>query len=442
MSKDIKFNFLNSDEEERYQKHLTLKEIGYEGQLNLKNSSVLCIGAGGLGSSVLLYLAATGIGRIGIVDNDKVEKSNLQRQIIHETNTIGNQKIDSAKERIKKLNPNCEILTFSERINPKNALELINEFDVICDCSDNFGTRYLINDSCLILNKPLVFGSVQGFEGQVSVFNLFKNSPNLRDLLPESPSKNAAPSCSEYGIVGVSTGLIGILQVNEIIKIILKKGETLIDTAMTLNAMHPDIIVIRHQDSGACNLLSQKVNCAVLNAGDGRREHPTQALLDALTIINRRKKIEGLKIAICGDILHSRVARSNIYLLNMLGAEVNIVAPTNLMPNEIERFGVNIFSDMKKGVKDCDIVMMLRLQNERMTSSFLSSNREYYEYYGLTPDKIKFAKEDALIMHPGPMNRGIEIDTNLADDINKSVIKEQVELGVAVRMACLKIFCE
>ncbi len=227
MSQDIKFNFLSSDEEERYQKHLILKEIGYEGQLNLKNSSVLCIGAGGLGSSVLLYLAATGIGKIGIVDNDQVEKSNLQRQIIHETNTIGNLKIDSAKERIKKLNPNCEILIFSERINPKNALELINEFDVICDCSDNFGTRYLINDSCLILNKPLVFGSVQGFEGQVSVFNLCKNSPNLRDLLPESPSKNAAPSCAEYGVVGVSTGLIGILQVNEIIKIILKKGETL-----------------------------------------------------------------------------------------------------------------------------------------------------------------------------------------------------------------------
>ncbi len=222
----------------------------------------------------------------------------------------------------------------------------------------------------------------------------------------------------------------------------IKKGETLIDTAMTLNAMHPDIIVIRHQDSGACNLLSQKVNCAVLNAGDGRREHPTQALLDALTIKTRKNKIEGLKIAICGDILHSRVARSNIYLLNMLGAEVNIVAPTNLTPREIEKFGVNTFTDMRKGLKDCDIVMMLRLQNERMTSSYLSSNREYYEYYGLTADKLEYAKPDALIMHPGPMNRGIEIDTILADDINKSVIKEQVELGVAVRMACLKIFCK
>ena len=221
----------------------------------------------------------------------------------------------------------------------------------------------------------------------------------------------------------------------------LKKGETILDTAMSLNAMHPDIIVVRHQDSGAPNLLSQKVNCTVINAGDGLREHPTQALLDALTIINRKGKIEGLKIAICGDILHSRVARSNIYLLNMLGAEVNIIAPTNLMPKEIEKFGVNTFTDMKKGLKDCDIVMMLRLQNERMASSYLSSNREYYEYYGLTPDKLEHAKSDALIMHPGPMNRGIEIDTVLADDINKSVIKEQVELGVAVRMACLKIFC-
>ena len=227
VSKDIKLNFLTLDEQERYQKHLTLKEIGYEGQLDLKNSSVLCIGAGGLGSSVLLYLAATGIGKIGILDNDYVEKSNLQRQIIHETNTIGNLKIDSARERIKKINPNLELITFAERINPKNALEIIQEFDVVCDCSDNFGTRYLINDACLILNKPLVFGSVQGFEGQVSVFNLHKKSPNLRDLLPESPSKNAIPSCAEYGVVGVSTGLIGIFQVNEIIKIILKKGEIL-----------------------------------------------------------------------------------------------------------------------------------------------------------------------------------------------------------------------
>ena len=222
----------------------------------------------------------------------------------------------------------------------------------------------------------------------------------------------------------------------------LKKGETLIDTAITVNAMHPDLIVIRHQDSGAPNLLSQKVNCAVINAGDGRREHPTQALLDALTIINRKGKIEGLKIAICGDILHSRVSRSNIYLMNMLGAEVNVIAPKTLMPKSIERLGVKAFTDMKKGLDACDIVMMLRLQNERMQGSFLPSKREYYEYFGLTPEKLKYASKDALIMHPGPMNRGVEIDTKLADDINVSLIKEQVELGVAVRMACLKIYCK
>ena len=222
----------------------------------------------------------------------------------------------------------------------------------------------------------------------------------------------------------------------------LKKGETLIDTAMTLNAMHPDIIVVRHQDSGAPNLLSQKVNCAVINAGDGRREHPTQALLDALTIIDRKGKIEGLKIAICGDILHSRVARSNIYLMNMLGAEVNIVAPKTLMPKSIEKLGAKAFTDMKKGLESCDIVMMLRLQNERMQGSFLPSKREYYEYFGLTPEKIKYASKDALLMHPGPMNRGVEIDTKLADNINVSLVKEQVELGVAVRMACLKIYCK
>ena len=222
----------------------------------------------------------------------------------------------------------------------------------------------------------------------------------------------------------------------------LKKGETILDTAMSLNAMHPDIIVVRHQDSGAPNLLSQKVNCTVINAGDGLREHPTQALLDALTIINRKGKIEGLKIAICGDILHSRVARSNIYLLNMLGAEVNVIAPKTLLPNSISKLGVKGFTNMREGLASCDIVMMLRLQNERMTGSFLPSKREYYEYFGLTPDKLKLAKKDALIMHPGPMNRGVEIDTKLADDINVSLVKEQVELGVAVRMACLKLYCK
>ena len=257
ISTDLNSDFLSLDEKERYKKHLTLKEIGFKGQLKLKNSSVICIGAGGLGSSVLLYLAASGIGRIGIVDNDQVEKSNLQRQIIHETNTVGNLKINSAQERIKRFNPNIEVTTFNKRINSKNVIEIIKDFDIICDCSDNFGTRYLINDACLILNKALVFGSVQGFEGQISVFNLNKKSPNLRDLLPESPVKNNIPSCEEFGVVGVSTGLIGILQVNEIIKIILKKGEILDGKIMIFDLLNMNIKTL--------NLKSDKLNKNIKN---------------------------------------------------------------------------------------------------------------------------------------------------------------------------------
>ena len=257
ISTDLNSDFLSLDEKERYKKHLTLKEIGFKGQLKLKNSSVICIGAGGLGSSVLLYLAAAGIGKIGIVDNDQVEKSNLQRQIIHETNTVGNLKINSAQERIKRFNPNIEVTTFNKRINSENVIEIIKDFDIICDCSDNFGTRYLINDACLILNKALVFGSVQGFEGQISVFNLNKKSPNLRDLLPESPVKNNIPSCEEFGVVGVSTGLIGILQVNEIIKIILKKGEILDGKIMIFDLLNMNIKTL--------NLKSDKLNKNIKN---------------------------------------------------------------------------------------------------------------------------------------------------------------------------------
>ena len=257
ISTDLNSDFLSLDEKERYKKHLTLKEIGFKGQLKLKNSSVICIGAGGLGSSVLLYLAASGIGRIGIVDNDQVEKSNLQRQIIHETNTVGNLKINSAQERIKRFNPNIDVTTFNKRINSENVIEIIKDFDIVCDCSDNFGTRYLINDACLILNKALVFGSVQGFEGQISVFNLNKKSPNLRDLLPESPVKNNIPSCEEFGVVGVSTGLIGILQVNEIIKIILKKGEILDGKIMIFDLLNMNIKTL--------NLKSDKLNKNIKN---------------------------------------------------------------------------------------------------------------------------------------------------------------------------------
>ena len=219
----------------------------------------------------------------------------------------------------------------------------------------------------------------------------------------------------------------------------IKKGETLIDTAMTLNAMHPDILIVRHPDSGAVKLLSDKVNCAIINAGDGTHEHPTQALLDALTIKRNKKNIKGLNIAICGDVLHSRVARSNILLLSKLGARIRIIAPPTLIPKGIENLGVEIFNNMEKGLVDCDIVMMLRLQTERMRGLFVPSTREYFKFYGLDYEKLKNAKKDALIMHPGPMNRGIEIDSSLADNLDRSVIHQQVEIGVAVRMACLEM---
>ncbi|GBD40862.1 Aspartate carbamoyltransferase [bacterium HR39] len=217
----------------------------------------------------------------------------------------------------------------------------------------------------------------------------------------------------------------------------IRKGETLIDTAMTLNAMHPDVLVVRHADSGAVELLARHVRCAVINGGDGRHEHPTQALLDALTIRRRKGRIEGLTVAICGDLLHSRVARSNILLLTRLGARVRLVGPPTLLPRTFAAYGVEVYHDMREGLRDADIVMMLRLQTERMRGSFVPSTREYFHFYGLTYRQLEVTKPDVLVMHPGPMNRGIEIDGVVADDIHRSAILDQVEMGVAVRMACL-----
>jgi aspartate carbamoyltransferase catalytic subunit len=218
----------------------------------------------------------------------------------------------------------------------------------------------------------------------------------------------------------------------------VSKGETLIDTATTLNAMRPDILVVRHQDSGAAELLSRKLDCCVVNAGDGSHEHPTQALLDALTIRRRGRAFEGLVVAICGDVAHSRVARSNIQLLSKMGARVRLIAPRTLLPADVDRLGVEIFTDMRKGLAGADIVMMLRLQLERMSGAFVPSTREYFRFYGLDREKLAIAKPGALVMHPGPMNRGVEIDSAVADDIEVSLIHEQVEMGVAIRMAVLE----
>jgi aspartate carbamoyltransferase catalytic subunit len=219
----------------------------------------------------------------------------------------------------------------------------------------------------------------------------------------------------------------------------VKKGETLIDTALTLNAMNPDLLVVRHGSSGAVNLLASKVNCAVLNAGDGRHEHPTQALLDALTIRRRKGTLSRLTVAICGDIAHSRVARSNILLLGRMENRIRLIGPPTLMPAGVDRMGVEVFQNMARGLEGADVVMMLRLQRERMDGALIPSMREYYHRFGLDSEKLAHAKPDAIVMHPGPMNRGVEIDGTLADDINRSVIQEQVEMGVAVRMAAMDL---
>ncbi|MDP3658560.1 aspartate carbamoyltransferase catalytic subunit [Phenylobacterium sp.] len=217
----------------------------------------------------------------------------------------------------------------------------------------------------------------------------------------------------------------------------ISKGETLIDTAVTLNAMHPDLLVVRHGSSGAASLLSQKVSGSVINAGDGQHEHPTQALLDALSMRRAFGYIAGLKVAICGDVLHSRVARSNVAMLQMLGAQVRLVGPPTLMPSQVDRWGVEAFHDMRKGIAGCDVVMMLRLQMERMDGVLAPSQREYFRFFGLDREKLAFAAPHVRVMHPGPMNRGVEIDSDVADDLAVSLIQDQVEMGVAARMAVL-----
>ncbi len=265
---NYKARILNKDEIERYKRQTVLKDLGEEGQIKLKKSSVIFIGAGGLGSSAIIYIAAAGIGKIGIADNDTVETSNLHRQVIHNTSEVGKYKIDSAKRRIKELNPHCEVKTFTERVHSKNVIKILSQFDIICDCSDNFGTRYLINDACVILNKPLIYGSVQGFEGQVSVFNLTKNSPNFRDLLPKPPKQDLIPSCADYGVIGISPGIIGIFQANEIIKIIIKKGKVLDGKILILNLLENNMKKL--------NLKVSKESKKIQNLKSNRKDYESE----------------------------------------------------------------------------------------------------------------------------------------------------------------------
>ena len=280
--------------------------------------------------------------------------------------------------------------------------------------------RSLIDRGHMFADNPHD-GLSRPLEGK-TIINLFYESSTRTRVSFELAAKRLGGSVLNIAVAGSS----------------VKKGETLLDTATTLNAMHPDILVIRHNCSGAALLLSQHVDAAVINAGDGRHEHPTQALLDALTIRRRIGRIEGLKIAICGDIANSRVARSNIHLLGTLGAELRLVCPVTLLPADIGNMGVSVYTDFEAGIKGCDIVMMLRLQSERMAGTETPSQREYFNLFGLDSGKLMRAAPKALVMHPGPMNRGVEIDSATADDVEKSLIRTQVEMGVAARMACLE----
>ena len=273
-------------------------------------------------------------------------------------------------------------------------------------------------------------------------FEKNKNKPQKTDILRGKTQINLffEPSTRTQSSFELAGKRLGADVINMSLKqSSVAKGETLIDTALTLNAMKPDLLIVRHPQSGAVDLLAQKVNCSVLNAGDGRHEHPTQALLDALTIRRSKGRLHRLSIAICGDIAHSRVARSNIILLGKMENRVRLIGPSTLMPSEIDELGVEVYQDMRTGLKDVDVVMMLRLQKERMDGGFIPSEREYYYRYGLNKEKLSHAKGDAIVMHPGPMNRGVEIDGELADDINRSVIQEQVEMGVAIRMAAMHL---
>jgi len=219
----------------------------------------------------------------------------------------------------------------------------------------------------------------------------------------------------------------------------INKGETLLDTMTTINSMNPDVLIVRHPEEGISKKISETVDASVINAGDASHEHPTQALLDALTIKNKFENFSKLKIAICGDILHSRVARSNIIILSKLGAKINVIGPKEWLPKSLNKLPVNVYTEMKNGLQNCDIVMMLRIQKERIVGKIMPNQKTYFKKYGLDYNKLKYAKKNAFVMHPGPMNRGIEIDSKLADDVTRSLIQEQVAMGVAVRMACLDL---
>ena len=371
--------------------------------------------------------------------NSKILKSGHIKLYKRENSKFWQMKIKLPKQKAIRSSSGTKILKEAEKIalNNYSLLNKENKIKIKKTLNNIFKKMHLVETADLnkkeiefILDEAQKFISFNKmkikknnlFEGR-TIFNLFFEDSTRTRTSFEVAAKRLGADLINVAVKDSS----------------INKGETLLDTMTTINSMNPDVLIIRHPDEGISKKISMNVDACVINAGDGSHEHPTQALLDALTIKNRFKNFNKLLIAICGDILHSRVARSNIIILSKLGAKINVIGPKEWLPKNIKKLPVTVFTDMKKGLKNCDIVMMLRIQKERIVGKIMPNQKTYFNKYGLDYNKLKYAKENAFVMHPGPMNRGFEIDSKLADDVTRSLIQEQVAMGVAIRMACLDI---
>ena len=348
------------------------------------------------------------------IPNEAALRTSSGTSMLKEAKDIANKKYDLLNlDKSNKINSNKK--------HPIKKMHLINSKDLTKKEID-----YLINESYKYIefNKQKIKKS-KILKGR-TVFNLFFEDSTRTRTSFEVAAKRLGADLINVALKDSS----------------INKGETLLDTITTINSMNPDVLIVRHPEEGISEKISKLVKSCVINAGDGSREHPTQALLDALTIKNRFGSFKHLKIAICGDIMHSRVARSNIEILTKLGSDINIVGPEEWIPNDIKKLKVNVFNNMKEGLKGCDVVMMLRIQKERIVGKVMPNEKLYFDKFGLDYNKLSYAKKNAFVMHPGPMNRGVEIDSILADDITRSLIQEQVSMGVAIRMTCLEILID
>ena len=371
--------------------------------------------------------------------NYKILKSGHVKLYKRENSKYWQMKIKMPKQQAIRLSTGSKILKESEKISLKYyaSISTDNRFDLKKKSKNIYKKIHLVETADLnkkeiefLLNESKKFISFNKkrikknnlLEGR-TIFNLFFEDSTRTRTSFEVAAKRLGADIINVAVKDSS----------------INKGETLLDTMTTINSMNPDVLIVRHPEEGISKRISLNVDASVINAGDGSHEHPTQALLDALTIKNRFDNFSKLQIAICGDILHSRVARSNIIILSKLGAKINVIGPREWLPKNIKKLPVTVFTDMKNGLKNCDIIMMLRIQKERIIGKIMPNQKIYFNKYGLDYNKLKYAKKNAFVMHPGPMNRGVEIDSKLADDVTRSLIQEQVAMGVAIRMACLDI---